>query len=89
LDIPLNETGSAGLGVSVKGKTQKREGIPGAMDLGIFVKAVMHGGAASKVTMARHTFFSLCLHSILNITTYRPLLVSHKVNLVCFVTVLT
>ncbi|XP_064647345.1 partitioning defective 3 homolog B-like isoform X2 [Lineus longissimus] len=49
LDIPLNETGSAGLGVSVKGKTQKREGIAGTIDVGIFVKAVMHGGAASKL----------------------------------------
>ena len=54
-DIPLNDTGSAGLGVSVKGRTQKtnketNEGIgdPEVVDLGIFVKSVIHGGAASK-----------------------------------------
>ena len=46
-DIPLNDTGSAGLGVSVKGKTLTTE--EGTRDLGIFVKAVIHGGAASKV----------------------------------------
>ncbi|XP_033762101.1 partitioning defective 3 homolog isoform X3 [Pecten maximus] len=46
LDIPLKETGSAGLGVSVKGKTQTTE--HGQRDLGIFIKAVIHGGAASK-----------------------------------------
>lgn len=46
-NIPLNETGSAGLGISVKGKTKTLEGMP--KDLGIFIKAVIHGGAASKV----------------------------------------
>ncbi|XP_064613950.1 partitioning defective 3 homolog isoform X2 [Liolophura sinensis] len=46
LDIPLNDTGSAGLGVSVKGKTQNLNG--NVSDLGIFIKAVIHGGAASK-----------------------------------------
>ncbi|OPL33223.1 hypothetical protein AM593_02247, partial [Mytilus galloprovincialis] len=47
LDIPLNDTGSAGLGVSVKGKTIT---IPeqGTRDLGIFIKAVISGGAASR-----------------------------------------
>ncbi|XP_076349182.1 partitioning defective 3 homolog isoform X6 [Tachypleus tridentatus] len=45
-NIPLNETGSAGLGVSVKGKTTTTEN--GPVDLGIFVKSVIHGGAASK-----------------------------------------
>ena len=34
------------LGVSVKGKTSRN----GIVDLGIFVKSVIHGGAASKVT---------------------------------------
>jgi len=61
--IPLNDTGSAGLGVSVKGKTQrirqrieqqvdssaeKEEEEDVMVDLGIFVKSVIHGGAASK-----------------------------------------
>ncbi|WAQ93977.1 PARD3-like protein [Mya arenaria] len=45
-NIPLNDTGSAGLGVSVKGKTLTTE--EGTRDLGIFVKAVINGGAASK-----------------------------------------
>lgn len=45
--IPLNETGSAGLGISVKGKTATTDGE--VKDLGIFIKAVIHGGAASKV----------------------------------------
>ncbi|XP_038045105.1 partitioning defective 3 homolog [Patiria miniata] len=47
-DIPLNDTGSAGLGVSVKGKTSGN-GMEGeSKDLGIFIKSVIHGGAASK-----------------------------------------
>ncbi|KAK3587877.1 hypothetical protein CHS0354_019766 [Potamilus streckersoni] len=45
-NILLNDTGSAGLGVSVKGKTLTTN--EGTRDLGIFVKAVIHGGAASK-----------------------------------------
>ena len=47
-NIPLNETGSAGLGISVKGKTSTTNGV--TKDLGIFIKAVIHGGAASKVS---------------------------------------
>lgn len=46
-DIPLNDSGSAGLGVSVKGTTLTMDGEES--DLGIFIKAVIHGGAASKV----------------------------------------
>ncbi|CAH1788275.1 unnamed protein product [Owenia fusiformis] len=45
-NIPLNDTGSAGLGVSVKGKTQTTS--LGTQDLGIFIKAVITGGAAYK-----------------------------------------
>lgn len=48
LDIPLNDTGSAGLGVSVKGKTIPTPG-QGTRDSGIFIKAVINGGAASRV----------------------------------------
>uniref|UniRef100_T1JCX4 PDZ domain-containing protein n=1 Tax=Strigamia maritima TaxID=126957 RepID=T1JCX4_STRMM len=47
LIIPLNDTESAGLGVSVKGKTSTTS--KGTTDLGIFVKSVIKGGAASKV----------------------------------------
>ncbi|CAF0777257.1 unnamed protein product [Brachionus calyciflorus] len=47
-EIALNDTGSAGLGVSVKGKTKRLEESENSVDLGIFVKTVINGGAASK-----------------------------------------
>ncbi|RMZ98648.1 partitioning defective 3 -like protein [Brachionus plicatilis] len=47
-EIALNDTGSAGLGVSVKGKTKRLEDSENSVDLGIFVKTVINGGAASK-----------------------------------------
>ncbi|XP_056440803.1 partitioning defective 3 homolog [Gadus chalcogrammus] len=43
-EIPLSESGSAGLGVSVKGNRSKES----HDDLGIFVKSIMNGGAACK-----------------------------------------
>ncbi|XP_038147960.1 partitioning defective 3 homolog isoform X2 [Cyprinodon tularosa] len=43
-EIPLNDSGSAGLGVSVKGNRSKES----QADLGIFVKSIINGGAASK-----------------------------------------
>uniref|UniRef100_A0A3Q3KBR8 PDZ domain-containing protein n=1 Tax=Monopterus albus TaxID=43700 RepID=A0A3Q3KBR8_MONAL len=43
-EIPLNDSGSAGLGVSVKGNRSKEN----HSDLGIFVKSIINGGAASK-----------------------------------------
>lgn len=47
LIIPLNETGSAGLGVSLKARvTVRTNGI--RQDCGIFIKNVLHGGAAHK-----------------------------------------
>lgn len=51
--IPFNDTGSAGLGVSVKGKTKRvvsnqDPNSEESIDLGIFVKTVISGGAASK-----------------------------------------
>lgn len=45
-DIPVHDSERAGLGVSVKGKTST--GKDGVIDLGIFVKSVLHGGAASR-----------------------------------------
>ncbi|GFY59485.1 partitioning defective 3 homolog [Trichonephila inaurata madagascariensis] len=45
-EVPLNDTGSAGLGVSVKGKTSNTE--KGPLDMGIFLKNIFHGGAAHK-----------------------------------------
>ncbi|KAG5889507.1 hypothetical protein JTB14_008996 [Gonioctena quinquepunctata] len=41
-NIPVHDSEKAGLGISVKGKTS------GAKDLGIFIKGVMFGGAASR-----------------------------------------
>ncbi len=60
LDIPLNDTGSAGLGVSVKGKTSTTPE-HGTQDLGIFIKSVITGGAASKVRYFA-TDLSLAIH---------------------------
>lgn len=45
-EISLNDAGSTGLGVSVKGKTSTTQN--GSIDLGIFVKSVIPGGAAFK-----------------------------------------
>ncbi|XP_078536416.1 partitioning defective 3 homolog B [Lissotriton helveticus] len=43
-EIPLNDTGSAGLGISLKGNKSRDTGA----DLGIFIKSIIHGGAAFK-----------------------------------------
>ncbi|CAF4714159.1 unnamed protein product [Rotaria sp. Silwood1] len=45
-DIPLNDTSSAGLGITLKGKTSIVDGQ--SIDLGIFVKSILTGGAASR-----------------------------------------
>lgn len=42
LNIPVHDSEKAGLGISVKGKTS------GTQDLGIFIKSVINGGAASR-----------------------------------------
>ncbi|UJR31222.1 hypothetical protein I4U23_018726 [Adineta vaga] len=43
-DIPLRDTSSAGLGITLKGKTSIIDGQ--SVDLGIFVKSILTGGAA-------------------------------------------
>lgn len=54
LHIPVNDTEKAGLGVSVKGKTGSQNSSNDSSnsrndgDLGIFVKSVLTGGAASR-----------------------------------------
>lgn len=55
LHIPVHDTEKAGLGVSVKGKTGSNNSSNESSsssrpdgDLGIFVKSVLHGGAASR-----------------------------------------
>lgn len=57
-DIPLNDTSSAGLGITLKGKTSIVDGQ--SIDLGIFVKSILTGGAASRVNSL----------SLLNLPTY-------------------
>lgn len=49
--IPLSDSGSAGLGVSVKGNRSKEN----HADLGIFVKSIINGGAACKVSFRSGT----------------------------------
>ncbi|XP_061463903.1 partitioning defective 3 homolog B isoform X2 [Rhineura floridana] len=48
-EIPLNDSGSAGLGVSLKGNKSRETGA----DLGIFIKSIIHGGAAYKDSRLR------------------------------------
>ncbi|XP_056392561.1 partitioning defective 3 homolog B isoform X2 [Hyla sarda] len=43
-EIPLNDSGSAGLGISLKGNKSRDT----STDLGIFIKSIIHGGAAFK-----------------------------------------
>uniref|UniRef100_A0A915I1V4 PDZ domain-containing protein n=1 Tax=Romanomermis culicivorax TaxID=13658 RepID=A0A915I1V4_ROMCU len=55
-DVPLNDSSSAGLGISVKGRTKRLEASDNLGDnasnpessCGIFVKLIIHGGAAYK-----------------------------------------
>jgi hypothetical protein len=53
-DIPLNDTSSAGLGITLKGKTSIVDGQ--SIDLGIFVKSILTGGAASRVNFLQEDF---------------------------------
>jgi hypothetical protein len=55
LDIPLNDTSSAGLGITLKGKTSIIDGQ--SIDLGIFVKSILTGGAASRVYLFQYFLF--------------------------------
>ncbi|KAG5851769.1 hypothetical protein ANANG_G00055280 [Anguilla anguilla] len=48
-EVPLNDSGSAGLGVSLKGNRSRETG----EDLGIFIKSIIHGGAAYKDSRLR------------------------------------
>lgn len=63
-EIPLNETGSAGLGVSLKGNKSRETG----EDLGIFIKSIIHGGAAYKVINLKISGFSFHLVNLNCIT---------------------
>ncbi len=50
-DIPLRDTSSAGLGITLKGKTSIIDGQ--SIDLGIYVKSILTGGAAYRVNILR------------------------------------
>jgi partitioning defective protein 3 len=50
-DIPLRDTSSAGLGITLKGKTSIIDGQ--SIDLGIFIKSILTGGAAYRVNFIR------------------------------------
>lgn len=63
-EVPLNETGSAGLGVSLKGNKSRETG----EDLGIFIKSIIHGGAAYKVINLKISGFSFHLVNLNSIT---------------------
>lgn len=52
--MPLSDSGSAGLGVSVKGNRSKES----HADLGIFVKSIINGGAACKVRCIHNIFLA-------------------------------
>lgn len=52
LDVPLNDTGSAGLGLRVKGRCETVDGVP-VKDLGLFIMNVIAGGAAHRVGVSR------------------------------------
>ncbi|KAK3510697.1 hypothetical protein QTP70_013701 [Hemibagrus guttatus] len=45
-EIPVSDSGSAGLGLSLKGNKSRETG----EDLGIFIKSIIHGGAAFKAS---------------------------------------
>ena len=70
----VHDSERAGLGVSVKGKTAAADksggedsgpgsSVGGVVDLGIFVKSVIHGGAASRDGRLK-TNDQVCVHPI-------------------------
>ena len=56
-DIHLRDTSSAGLGITLKGKTSIIDGQ--STDLGIFVKSILTGGAAYRVKSSFQFIFSI------------------------------
>lgn len=56
--MPVHDSEKAGLGISVKGKVTVG---PDPQDLGIFIKSVLNGGAASRDgRLVMHNFFLRC-----------------------------
>ena len=71
-DIPLNDTSSAGLGITLKGKTTIIDGK--SIDLGIFVKSILTGGAASRVNSLKsrfilHVYYDIYTAELITMTT--------------------
>lgn len=68
--IPVHDTEKAGLGVSVKGKTSSNVSMSSNAnlkydgDLGIFVKNVIHGGAASRDGRLRMNDQLICVNGV-------------------------
>lgn len=64
LDVPVHDSEKAGLGISVKGKVTVG---PEPHDLGIFIKSVLHGGAASRDGRYEYSnyFFTLHRHNMI------------------------
>ena len=61
LEIPVLDTEKAGLGISVKGKTTAAQR-GNMIDMGIYIKSVIHGGAASrfgkdKLKLTKNNYF--------------------------------
>ena len=64
-DIPLRDTSSAGLGITLKGKTSIIGGK--STDLGIFIKTILTGGAAYQVYFRKSSKFLLKLFYLFRI----------------------
>ncbi|CAF0997726.1 unnamed protein product [Adineta ricciae] len=77
-DIPLNDTSSAGLGITLKGKTSIVDGQ--SVDLGIFVKSILTGGAASRDNRLRSNDQILIINdsSLINISNSDAATILHE-----------
>jgi len=77
-DIPLNDTSSAGLGITLKGKTALIDGK--SKDLGIFVKSILTGGAASRDNRLRPNDQILTINdsSLVNLSNLEAAAILHE-----------
>ncbi|UJR15331.1 hypothetical protein I4U23_002281 [Adineta vaga] len=77
-DIPLNDTSSAGLGITLKGKTSIVDGQ--SVDLGIFIKSILTGGAASRDNRLRPNDQLLVINdsSLVNISNLEAAAILHE-----------
>ncbi|CAF3148603.1 unnamed protein product [Rotaria socialis] len=77
-DIPLNDTSSAGLGITLKGKTSIVDGQ--SMDMGIFIKSILTGGAASRDNRLRPNDQILVINdsSLINLSNLEAAAILHE-----------